>query len=203
MKNFEDYINSGMLEAYVLGLTDSKETLEVEQMAAESEEILVAINRISEDFEGYLKANSVPPPATAKPFIIAIIDYTDRLEKGEQPAFPPVLHQGSRIKDYAEWLHRNDMILPADFRDMHAKIIGYTPGVITAIVWLKDVSVEEIHDHEVEKFLIVEGSCDITVGEEVYQLVPGDYFSIPLHTHHTVTVSPDVVCKIILQRVAA
>ncbi len=203
MQNFEDYIKSGMLEAYVLGLTDPKETLEVEQMAAENEEILVEINRISEDLEGYLKANAVAPPATAKPFLMATIDYTKRLEKGEQPAFPPVLYEGSNIKDYAEWLHLPDMILPADFRDMHAKIIGYTPDVITAIVWLKGVSVEEIHDHEVEKFLIVEGSCDITVGEEVYQLVPGDYFSIPLHTHHTVTVSPDVVCKIILQRVAA
>jgi len=203
MKNFEDYINSGMLEAYVLGLTDSKETLEVEQMAAESDEILVVINRISEDFEGYLKANSVPPPATAKPFLLATIDYTDRLEKGEQPAFPPVLHQGSRIKDYVEWLHRDDMILPGNFGDMHVKIIGYTPGVNTAIVWLKGLSVQEIHDQEVENFLIVEGLCDITVGEEAYQLVPGDYFSVPLHTHHTVTVSPDVVCKIVLQRVAA
>ncbi len=203
MKNFEDYINSGMLEAYVLGLTDSKETLEVEQMAAESEEILVAINRITEDFEGYLKENAVAPPATAKAFLMATIDYTKRLKGGEQPTYPPALQEGSNLKDYAEWLHRSDMIIPANFRDMHAKIIGYKPGVITAIVWLKGVSVKEIHDHEIEKFFIVEGSCDITVGEEAYQFVPGDYFSIPLHTHHTVTVSPDVVCKIILQRVAA
>ncbi len=95
------------------------------------------------------------------------------------------------------------MSLRVNFKDMHVKIIMYTPDVNTAIVWLKDVSVKEIHDHEIEKFLIVEGSCDITVGEKAYQLVPGDYFSIPLHTHHTVTVSHDVVCKIILQRVAA
>jgi hypothetical protein len=44
------------------------------------------------------------------------------------------------------------MVLPQGFKNMHAKIIGYTPEIITGIVWIKDVSVEEVHDHEIEKF---------------------------------------------------
>jgi mannose-6-phosphate isomerase-like protein (cupin superfamily) len=203
MRNFEDYIKSGMLEAYVLGLTDPHENLEVEQMAAANEEVRKEINHISEDFERHLKANAVAPPSTVKPFLMATIDYTERLDKGEQASFPPVLYEGSNISDYAEWLHRDDMVLRATFVDMHAKIIEYTPEVITAIVWLKDVFVQEIHHNQIEKFLIVEGTCDITVEEETHQLVPGDYFSIPLYKNHTVKVSTDVVCKIILQRVAA
>lgn len=203
MNFFEDYIKSGMLEAYVLGLTDSEENLEVEKMAAANEAILKEINLISKDIEKHLKANAVTPPLTVKPFLMATIDYTERLDKGEQPAFPPALHEGSEIGDYAEWLQRDDMILPASFKNIQAKIIGFTPEVITAIVWLKDVSVEEIHHDEIEKFLIVEGKCDITVGEEVHQLVAGDYFSIPLYKNHTVKVSSDILCKIILQRVAA
>jgi mannose-6-phosphate isomerase-like protein (cupin superfamily) len=203
MKSVEDYISSGILEAYVLGLTEPHETLEVEQMASSNSEILQEINRITEDFEHHLRSNAVPPPSTVKPFVMASIDYFERLNQGELPSFPPTLHQGSQISDYAEWLDRGDMVLPQGFKNMHAKIIGYTPEIITGIVWIKDVSVEEVHDHEIEKFLIVEGTCEIEVEETVYKLVPGDYFSIPLHTFHTVKVSQDTLCKAVLQRLTA
>ena len=95
------------------------------------------------------------------------------------------------------------MVISADFKDMYAKIICYTPNVVTAIAWLRNVTVEEVHDHEIEKFLVVEGSCDIKVGQETHKLVAGDCFSIPLYTNHVVSVSRDVLCKVILQRVAA
>jgi mannose-6-phosphate isomerase-like protein (cupin superfamily) len=134
---------------------------------------------------------------------MATIDYYQRLDKGEKPAFPPVLHKGSKLSDYAQWLNRDDMVLSPDFKDMYAKIIGSVPGTITAIAWLRNISVQEVHDNEIEKFLIVEGTCDIIVGEKAYNLRRGDYFEIPLHKVHTVKVSEDILCKVILQRVAA
>lgn len=203
MKNVEDYIKSGILEAYILGVTDAEDTLEVKQMIAASDEIRKEIDTISEDLEKYIQANAVSPDPTIKPFSMAVIDYTERLEKGEQPAFPPVLHEGSKIADYAEWLNRDDMLLPVDFKDIHAKIIGYTPQAVTAIVWLKDMAPQEVHHDEYEKFLIVEGTCNITVGEKVHELAAGNYFAIPLYENHSVKVTSDVPCKIILQRIAA
>jgi quercetin dioxygenase-like cupin family protein len=41
------------------------------------------------------------------------------------------------------------------------------------------------------------------VEDEVNQLVPGDYFAIPLHKKHLVKVTSSITCKVILQRVAA
>ena len=102
MKNLNNYTKPGILEAYVLGVTDPEETLEVEQMAAANEGILKEINRISEDLEGYLRANAVALPSTLKPFLMARIDYTERLKKGKVPASPPILQEGSKISDYAE-----------------------------------------------------------------------------------------------------
>ena len=61
----------------------------------------------------------------------------------------------------------------------------------------------EVHDNEYEKFLIIEGTCDITVDEDVYSLVPGDYFSIPLYKSHNIKVTSTIPCKAILQRLAA
>ena len=87
--------------------------------------------------------------------------------------------------------------------DLFAKIIGYSAGAITAIVWIKKYAPQEVHDKEYERFLIVEGTCNIVVGDEVNQLVPGDYFAIPLFENHFVEVTSSIPCKVILQRVAA
>ena len=95
------------------------------------------------------------------------------------------------------------MSTPPDLKDIHARIIGNTAEVTTAIVWIKDMAPPETHTNEIEKFLIVEGSCEIIVEKEVYQLVSGDFFAIPLYKSHMVKVTSDIPCKIILQRVAA
>jgi mannose-6-phosphate isomerase-like protein (cupin superfamily) len=113
-----------------------------------------------------------------------------------------MLNENSVVEDYAAWLNRNDMVL-RDGEDLYAKIIGFTPETITAIAWIKDYSPHEVHDHEYEKFLIVEGTCNIIVDDEVNELVPGDYFAIPLHKTHMVKVTSAIPCKVILQRVAA
>ena len=85
----------------------------------------------------------------------------------------------------------------------HAKIIGHTPEMITAIVWIKKMAPQEVHHNEIERFLIIEGSCDIFIEDEVYQLKAGDMLSIPLHKPHSLQVTSAIPCKVILQRIAA
>ena len=62
---------------------------------------------------------------------------------------------------------------------------------------------QEVHDNEYKKFLIVEGTCDIVIGENAHSLVPGDVLEIPLHTTHFGRVTSSMPCKVILQRIAA
>lgn len=203
MMNVKDYIESGIIESYVIGVATADEEREVMEMAAAYHEVRAAINEFSVAMESYALAHAVAPDPTIKPFLMATIDYTDRLEKGEPVTFPPVLHESSQIADYAEWLNRSDMVLPEDFKDFHAKIIGYTPQVTTAIVWIKYMAPQEVHEDEFEKFLVIEGTCDITIGENVHKLAAGDYLAIPLHQDHNVRVTSAIPCKVILQRVAA
>ncbi len=203
MENIKSFIESGILELYVMGNSTPQEIEHVEQMAASFYEVRAEIDSISEAFELYALSNSVTPDPIIKPFLMATIDFTERMKSGEQPSFPPELHEGSKIIDFGEWLHRDDMVLPGNFTDLHARIIGYTPKAITAIVWIKDMAPQEVHDNEYEKFLIVEGTCNILVEDEVYPLLPGDYFSIPLHKNHQVIVTSTNPCKVILQRIAA
>lgn len=204
MKNIKDYIESGIIEAYVLGMATTEEVKEVEEMSVANEEIRAAINDFSDNLEKQALANAIAPDPTVKPFLMAVINYTQRLENGEPPSFPPMLDENSSLKDFEPWLSRPDMILPENFQeDVYAKIIGFTPEATTAIIWLKTMAPQEVHHDEYEKFLIVEGTCNITIGEDVHQLSAGDYLAIPLFKNHKVKVTSSTPCKAILQRIAA
>jgi mannose-6-phosphate isomerase-like protein (cupin superfamily) len=203
MKNNSAFIESGILESYISGLASEDEIREVEEMAASHEDVREALNALQNTIEEMVTVNAVAPPVLIRPFLMATIDFMDRMEKGETPSFPPELKTGAAIADYAEWLNRPDMVLPSYFRDVYAKIIGFTPQMTTAIVWIKEMAPEEVHDNEYEKFLIVEGTCNIIIEGEVHSLVPGDYLAIPLYKNHLVQVTSDTLCKVILQRVAA
>ena len=151
----------------------------------------------------YSEAQAPEIDPTVKPMLLAIIDYTERLKSGEIPSFPPELNENSGIADFKEWINRADMTLTEDFEDFQAKIIGFEPAKTTAIAWLKFGSPEETHHSEYEKFLILEGTCDIRIDGKVHSLVPGDYLIIPLYLKHDVRVTSETPCKVILQRIAA
>lgn len=202
MKTGKEYIDSGILEQYVLGNTSPEESREVALRAAADPAIQQEIELISGILFSYAMEHAIPPNPILKPFLLATIDYTERLKNGEPASFPPVLNENSVVADYAAWLNRNDMITPGA-ADVYAKIIGYTPQLISAIVWIKNYAPQEVHDNEFEKFLIVEGSCEIIAGDDVHSLKAGDYFQIPLHKTHMVKVTSTIPCKVILQRVAA
>lgn len=203
MKSLNEYINSGILEMYVLGLTSDEETSDVEKMSAAHPEVNKEIVSIAKALMVYSETTAPEINRTIKPMVMATIDYTERLKNGEQPTIPPILNEKSSVSDYAEWLSRPDMVLTDGLEDIEIKIIGHQPKAMTAIVWIKESTPYEVHDKEYEKFLIVEGTCNIITDEKTYSLVPGNYFSLPLHLGHVVKVTSKTPCKVILQRIAA
>lgn len=203
MKDWQKLIDSGMLDLYVLNQTDESENFFIEQMIEAHPQIRKEIETISLAVEKYALDHAVVPNPIIKPFLMATIDFSDRMKSGEQPVVAPLLHKNSIPGDYQHWLERADMTLPDDAEDVFAKILSYTPEAITAIVWIKHIAPQEVHDHEYERFFILEGSCTIHVEEETFHLTVNDYFQIPLHKSHQVQVTSKQVCKVILQRVAA
>lgn len=203
MKNLGEYIKSGIIESYVLGLTTRSEAREVEEMAFAYDEVRNAIEEFSEILERQSLHNAVSPDPIIKPMVLATINYISRREQGEPMCFPPVLNEYSKISDYSEWLEREDMYLPIEADNVYAKIISHTPQITTAIVWIRDFAPVEEHTSEIEKFLIVEGTCEITIDNDIHALYPGDFFQIPLFKSHAVKVTSQLPCKVILQRAAA
>ena len=196
------FLESGVLELYVMGAASPQETLAVEQMAAAHPEVRHEIDTISQAMERYAQAHAVKPRNVVKPLLLATIDYMERMKQGELPASPPEITADSRPEDYAVWLNREDMVLPQDADEIYAKIIGYTPAATTAIVWIREAADQEVHHDEQERFLILEGTCDIIAGDNTYSLAAGDYFAVPLHTPHMFKVTSAAPCKAILQRLS-
>lgn len=199
--NIQEYINSGVLELYVLGEASHEEILVVESLSAEYPEIRLELEAIAQSLEAYTMANAVEPDVTLKPFLMATLNYLERLEKGEAPVNPPILSEKTSISDFSVFIDRADFVLPDELDNFHARIIAHTPEAMTALVWIKELAPLEVHHDEHEKFLILEGTCNIEVEDMVYSLGAGDYFGIPLHKNHAVRVTSDIPCKVVLQRV--
>lgn len=203
MSEVSRFINSGILEMYVIGDTSPEENAEVERMVKQYAEVREELYKIEIALEKYALSEATLVDPTIKPFLMATVDYMERLANGEQPSYPPQLTASSLISDYDDWLNRADFQLNVPLDEIEAKIIGSTPELTMAIVWIRNGSPPEIHKDEYETFLIVEGTCNITVDGVDNYLKSGDVFTIPLYLSHAVKVTSDIPCKIILQRLAA
>ena len=201
--NKEELIASGLLELYVLGDTGTEENQFIENLLLSDPEVRQQLNEIELSLEKLAFANAVEPDPIGRPFLLATLDYMGRLKNGEVIITPPLLNENSTAGDYAQWTDRQDLVLPEEPEDVFAKILCAKPGIMTAIIWLKYLAPQEVHNDEFEKFLILEGTCDIHIENDVYSLQAGDFLTIPLHKRHHVLVTSETYCKVILQRVAA
>ncbi len=64
--DIREYIQSGIIEQYVLGLANAGEVAELEQLRNEYPELNEAILNFEKTFEEHLMANQVQPPANIK-----------------------------------------------------------------------------------------------------------------------------------------
>ena len=202
MDNIQKIIESGILDLYVLNSVTSEEKIEVERLEATYPQIRMEIELIRSSLEGLIETGNSVPGLTVKPLIFAGIDFRERMRGGENLIETPVLNENSKVSDFDQWLMREDMQLPDDFKDYYIKVLYFSPGIICSLVWIKYEAPYEIHHDQHEKFLILEGSCEIMYDDQVKKFSAGDYFQVPLHVNHRVVITSAIPCKAILQRIA-
>lgn len=199
--NLNEIKDTGLLELYVLDALNEQEVQMVEQAIAAHPEIDTEIKEIETALEVYAYANAIKPLETTKILITAVVQFTKRVEAGEQPPMPPELTPLSTIEDYALWLNNPTMVEPEYNENMFGQIIGANNDFTILIKWIRNAMPNEIHEEFIESVLIVEGTCDIYFDEVIkHSLKKGDYLSIPLHINHRVEVTSKNTCKAILQR---
>jgi len=201
MNPLEIYLQSGILESYIRGEIDPEKAHAVEQMADEHDSVRNKLDELSREIETAATAGAIHPPAYIKSMVMASVDYMQRMNEGELPSDPPALHENSKISDYDQWIHRKDFTRPEIVEGMHIRIIRQSQQITTAVVWMQEMTTE-VHEREIEKFLIVEGSCEVAIGHNIHKLKAGDIMSIPTGIKHRAVSTSTLPCKIILQRIA-
>jgi anti-sigma-K factor RskA len=71
--NVQEYIESGIIESYVMGLASEPERAEFERLCAEHPELLAARKKFEERLEGYASENAVIPPPEVKVKVLEAI----------------------------------------------------------------------------------------------------------------------------------
>ncbi|HMG16813.1 MAG TPA: hypothetical protein VK590_15260, partial [Saprospiraceae bacterium] len=88
MTKLTEFIESGILELYAAGQASVQEVSEVEFMLNAYPEVRSELNEINIAIEKYALHQAITPDPTVKPFLLATIDYIERLEQGEALSEP-------------------------------------------------------------------------------------------------------------------
>jgi anti-sigma-K factor RskA len=72
--NIQEYISSGIIESYVLGLADAAERAEFERMLAENPEVREAMRQFEMSLEKHSVSSAITPPPQLKSKILSTID---------------------------------------------------------------------------------------------------------------------------------
>ena len=187
-----------LVERYVLGLLDAENAQRVEAAAVNDPRIGDMLKGLQEAMTRNAADNATQPPSALKQNVFRAIQM--EVEKERASGRPPLLHNKSTVADFANWTGP-EHVRPEGSGNLYIEPLDESADRQTALVWLEHGEPTETHTDCVERFLILEGTCDVTIGNEVHGLVPGNVITIPMFTEHSVRVTTTIPCKAILQRV--
>ncbi|SDE32831.1 Anti-sigma-K factor RskA [Pedobacter soli] len=97
VENLKAYIESGVLELYVLGDLSPEEALQVEEMAAQHPEVKAEIAAIEQAIEQYAMQNAVEPSADVETRLLEKLGLSELEPEKTVKSTPPVAQEASII----------------------------------------------------------------------------------------------------------
>lgn len=201
MIDVKQYIESGIVDEYCLGLLSAEEAAAVRHLAEQYAEIQQEIDNILQSLELYATEESPEPRITLRN---RVLDTLSQLGE-ELPPFSltnlPLLNPFS---DAEQWQKAVASITPdREFRNIYSHTLRNDDQTEQFLVWVKIGITPEDHHQERESFLILEGTCECELDDETIRLTAGDYLEIPLDVKHNVRVISPTPIKAIIQRLKA
>jgi anti-sigma-K factor RskA len=84
--NVQEYIESGIIESYVMGLASEPERAEFERLCLQYPELVAARKKFEESLEGYASDHATPPPPEIKAKVLeAVKKLPDGRDQGSAP----------------------------------------------------------------------------------------------------------------------
>ncbi|HWZ05006.1 MAG TPA: cupin domain-containing protein [Mucilaginibacter sp.] len=183
------YIESGVLEAYCLGLLGEEEEAYLIQMTMLYPEIKAELTAIEIVMEKMADLDAVEPSTSVKQKVLSALGFNETALLNIDNL--PVI---SNTGDPKPWLNIFSHLIPAEpSEDFVSHVIRDDEQVQQMLVISKTNVPEEQHGDFLESFFILQGRCECTIGGNFYALGPGDFIEIPLYTKHDIKlVTPHV-----------
>ncbi len=84
-----------------------------------------------------------------------------------------------------------------EFENILVKKLDTDSNSTSFVIWIKKGVKSHKHETHSEIIYVVEGSGLMTIGDQSFDIKPGDYFRIPKNTFHSLKVSPNNTMKVL------
>lgn len=178
--NEDEFLQSGLIEAYCLGLASEEEYQLVHEYSARFSRVQSEIESLDETLANLSFRFSQMPPVHLKDKIL------NRLSKLPiQSEIPPEINSSSTVEEWLGYLERNQIHTPENLNFAEIREIDVREGITTYIAWAnKGAVVDEIHSNETEYLFMLSGSCTITFNNKIHYYKKGDFVVVPSNTYH-------------------
>lgn len=201
MKNEKEYIESGILNDYCLGLLDKEQQLQVEVNLQKYPALQKEVDAIHLSLQQYTLSQQEHGTNNLQERIWQTVNNINREEKMTLTSLPLL----NKFSDKDSWLKIVTPVLSEKSTgdELFIKVLRDDEEALQTVIWTSVDYPDEIHDDLQECFMVLEGECECYVGDAIIKMGPGDFFEIPMHTHHDVKVLSPHVLAIIQRRKAA
>lgn len=176
----KEYIESGLLESYCLGILNPDEAASVIAMCKLYPSINTELNHIEITMEKVAFNLAIVPPTGFKVNLMNALFGKPTLDLNNLPVT-------DSTSDLDTWLSTLAHLIPDEHvTDFYHHLLKKDDLVTQSLVISKVNIPDETHEDLIESFFILEGSCKCVIGNKSYILNAGDFLEIPLHQHHDV-----------------
>jgi mannose-6-phosphate isomerase-like protein (cupin superfamily) len=197
MFNVQEYIESGVLQDYCLGLLSQEEQHLVENNCRKYPVLQDELEACRQAMNQYAGAFSKKPPEHLKSSIWQVLENIGLEERGDLNQLPFL----NKYSSSQQWLKIVKPLLPEALDDdMFVKVIRDDEETMQTVIWSRVDYPDEVHDDLQECFMVLEGECECHVGDEIIHVGPGGFFEIPLHVHHDVKILTPYVLAVVQRK---
>jgi mannose-6-phosphate isomerase-like protein (cupin superfamily) len=201
-KDPQALIESEILIDYVLGACSEDERREIEMAAIFFPTVAAELASLRNLDAFLVMRGAINPPVAARSRFLSFMEAAEMPADGWSLIMPP-LSSASKPADFAAWVDRvrPEAIHPGI--NLNAIPLAADNDMLTLFVVLTEGLEEETHLFDIERFLVLEGSCYVELEHEKIYLNPGDFYNVKKYTTHKVVVTSDIPCKLIVQQLVA
>jgi mannose-6-phosphate isomerase-like protein (cupin superfamily) len=194
--DIQKYIESGVLEAYCLGLLSEQDEAYLIQVSMLYPEIKSELAAVELVLEKMAELTAVEPNLAIKQKILASIGFDESSILNLDDL--PVITEGM---PYQPWLKALAHLIPDDPKEDFICHVLREDKIAQQMLITGNTNVpEEEHGDFYESLFVLRGRCECTIGEQLFALGEGDFVEIPLNTPHDIKLVTPYVTAVLQYR---